>query len=90
MLTLNDRINNRHKIVQNHREGTIEGFSQYLKNRALFLYGDSQVDYYYINGYIASININKAEWGLSIVFNNKNVENAFNTIKYKFSANKFK
>ena len=81
MLTLNSRINNRHKIVQN-LNGTIEGFGLYLKNRALFFYGDSNYSYYYINGYIAFINFNTGHWGLKINFDNSEswVKNAFDVI----------
>lgn len=82
MYTLNARINNRHKIVQILNNGTINEFSDYIKNHALFFYGDTTTDYYYIKGYVANINMSKKEWGLTTNLGyNSNLKNAFNNIK---------
>jgi hypothetical protein len=82
MLTLNDKINNRHRIVINYNGGTLEGFSNFLRHRALFFFYYMGTSYFYCNGYIAFYNETEKSFGISITFSNSHVKNAFNSIKH--------
>jgi hypothetical protein len=82
MLILNDRINNRHKIVQNLNGGNFEGFSNFLKNRGLFFFYYNDTSYFFYNGYIAYYNDTNKSYGLTVKIDNQIVKNAFDAIKH--------